>query len=53
MDFLSWWQGIAVVGIFGMTAWGLRLALADFLLDRFGDVLSDRLQRRDRQPDAG
>lgn len=44
---------LAVAGIFGMAAWGLRWALADFFLDRFGDILSDRLQRRDRQPDAG
>jgi hypothetical protein len=53
MHFLSWWQGMAVAGIFGMAAWGLRWVFADFFLDRFGDLLSDRLQRRDRQPDAG
>ena len=44
---------LAVVGILGMAAWALRWEFADFFLDRFGDVLSDRLQRRDRQPDAG
>src|SRR4029077_12322011 len=53
MHFLSWWQGMAVAGIFGMGAWGLRWELVDFFLDRFGDVLRDRLRRRDRQPDAG
>jgi hypothetical protein len=47
----SWWQGLAVAGIVGMAAWGLRLVFADFILDRFGDVLSDRPWRRNRPPD--
>lgn len=53
MQLLSWCQGIAVAGILGIAAWALRWEFADLVLDRFGDVLSDRLQRRDRQPDAG
>lgn len=51
--FFSWWKGIVAAGVFGMVAWGLRLLLADFILDRFGDVLNDHLRRLDRQPDAG
>jgi len=53
MHVFSWWWGIAAAGIFGVAALGLRWEFADFFLDRFGDVLNDRLQRRDRQPDAG
>ena len=53
MHFLSWWRGIAAAAIFGLAAWGFRWEFADFFLDRFGDVLSDRLHRQDRQPDAG
>jgi hypothetical protein len=28
-----------------MVVWGLRFVIADFVLDRFGDVLSDRMRR--------
>ena len=44
----SWWE-IAVAGLVGIAAWGLRWAFADFVLDRFGDIVSDRLQHRDRE----
>ena len=47
MHFLFGWQGITVVGIIGMVLWGLHLAFADFILDRLGDLRSDRLRRRD------
>jgi hypothetical protein len=36
MHVLSGWQGLAVLGIIAMAAWGLRFVLADFILDRFG-----------------
>jgi len=49
---LSWWQAVAVCGTIALAAWGLRLTLQDFFLDRFGDVLSDRLKRWDNRPDA-
>lgn len=50
---LSGWPGIAVAGLIGMVVWGLRFVIADFVLDRFGDVLSDRMRRWDeRQPDG-
>jgi hypothetical protein len=53
MTALSGWQGIAVAGLIGMAVWALRFVIADFVLDRFGDVLSDRLRRWDqRQPDG-
>jgi hypothetical protein len=52
MHVLLGWQGLAVAGIIGMAAWGLRWVLGDFVLDRFGDALHDRLLRRDRQPDG-
>ena len=47
MHFLFGWQGITVVGIIGTVLWGLHLAFADFILDRLGDLRSDRLRRRD------
>ena len=47
MHFLLSWPGIAVAGIIGMVLWGLRFVFADFLLDRLGDPLSDRLLGRD------
>jgi len=52
MHVLSGWRGLAVVGIIVVVAWGLRFVLADFVLDRFGDVFNDRTRRWDRQPDA-
>ncbi len=51
--FSSWWHGVVATGLFGMVVWGLRWVLADFVLDRFGDVLNDHLRRLDRQPDGG
>ena len=50
---LSEWQEIAVAGLVGMVVWGLRFVIADFVLDRFGDVLSDRIRRWDRQQPDG
>jgi hypothetical protein len=47
------WQGIAVAGLIGMVVWGLRFVIADFVLDRFGDVLSDRMRRWDKQQPDG
>ena len=50
---LSGWQGIAAAGLIGMVVWGLRFVIADFVLDRFGDVLSDRMRRwEERQLDG-
>ena len=53
MHFLFGWQGITVVGIIGMVLWGLHLTFADFILDRFGDLRSDRLKAPGRQTDGG
>ena len=53
MHVLLGWQVLAVAGTVGMVAWGVRLAFADFLLDRFGVLLTDRVRRRDRRPDGG
>ena len=53
MHFLFGWQGITVMGIIGMVLWGLRLAFADFILDRFGDLRSDGLKAPGRQTDGG
>jgi len=50
---LSGWHGVAVAGIIGMVLWGLRFVIADFVLDRFGDVLSDRMRRWDQQQPDG
>ena len=49
MTELSGWQGIAAAGLVGVVLWGLRFVIADFVLDRFGDVLSDRIRRWDEQ----
>jgi len=53
MHFRFGWQGITVVGIIGMGLWRLRLAFADFILDRFADLRRDRLRRRDVRRTAG
>ena len=50
---LSWWREILAVGILGSVVFGARVVFADFLLDRFGDVLNDHLRRVDRQADSG
>jgi hypothetical protein len=49
----SGWQEVAVAGIVGMVVSGLRFVIADFVLDRFGDVLSDRMRRWDEQQPDG
>jgi len=53
MAVLSGWQEIAVAGLIGMAGWALRFVIADFVLDRFGDVLSDRMRRWDQQQPDG
>ena len=53
MHFLFGWQGITVMGIIGMVLWGLRLAFADFILDRLGDLRGDRLRRPDVRRTVG
>jgi hypothetical protein len=45
--FFPWWHEVVAVGVLAMVVCGLRLVFADFVLDRFGDVLNDHLRRLD------
>lgn len=46
-SWVTWYEAGGVV-MAGGALWGLRWAVADFVLDRFGDVWTDRLHRGQR-----
>ena len=45
-------EGLVAVGIIGVVAWSLYWPLRDFVLDRFGDLLNDRIWPRKHRTDG-